>query len=128
MVAVLGAYVGVAPAVAQSGGLFEITRSTLDAGGSTERSPVNVAVRGTIGQPDVGAMGFGIYYLTGGFWATEGRLGIFFLDGFESADTSAWTNAVGEVVRTPEIEPEPTASTTQSDDEALASTEGKPTS
>ena len=97
-VVALVAVVMVSPGVsgAQSGGIFEITRSTLDAGGSTERSPDNVVLRGTIGQPDAGAMGFGIYYLTGGLWATQGRLGIFFLDGFESGDTTAWSSTVGK--------------------------------
>lgn len=85
-----------APAVsAQSGGDFTIARSTIDGGGSTERSPDDLLVRGTIGQPDVGHIGFGSIVLTGGFWATGERTGIFFRDGFESGDTSAWSSTVG---------------------------------
>ncbi|MCG8458510.1 MAG: hypothetical protein MI919_19710 [Holophagales bacterium] len=106
------------PAWAQSGGVFEITRSTLDGGGSTERSPDNVVVRGTVGQPDAGATAFGIYYLTGGFWSTQGRLGIFFLDGFESGGTSAWSSTAGETLTAPV--PEPAPSTVRDDSEPKA--------
>lgn len=88
------------PAWAQSGGKFEITRSTLDAGGSTERSPDNLVVRGTIAQPDVGAAASGDYYLSGGFWGSLGDTGIF-ADGFESGDTSAWSTTVGAVAPVP---------------------------
>ena len=95
------------PVWAQSGGKFEITRSTLDAGGSTERSPDNLVVRGTIGQPDVGASASGTYFLTGGFWSTGGSIGIF-SDGFESGDTSAWSVTVGAAAPAP-----PAVATTQ---------------
>ena len=88
-----------APAVSQSGGDFAIVRATIDGGGSTERSPDPVLVRGTIGQPDAGASYKGIYYLTGGFWSTQERLGIFFIDGFESGDTSSWSTTTGGAPR-----------------------------
>ncbi|MDA8019745.1 MAG: hypothetical protein MPN21_20080 [Thermoanaerobaculia bacterium] len=93
-VCVVGGLIWTSSTTAQSGGKFEITRSTLDAGGSTERSPDNVVVRGSIGQPDVGVAAAGSYYLTGGFWSTQGNIGIF-SDGFESGDTSAWSGTVG---------------------------------
>lgn len=89
------------PATAQesegvmSGGVFEITRSTIDGGGSTDRSTGSIIVRGTIGQADVGAYKYGTFYLTGGFWATQGRTGIFFSDGFETGDVSVWSGSTG---------------------------------
>ena len=83
------------PLVAQSGGDFEIVRATIDGGGSTERSPEPILLRGTIGQPDAGASYKGIYYLKSGFWSSQERLGIFFIDGFESGDTSAWSSVAG---------------------------------
>ncbi|MEL7061230.1 MAG: hypothetical protein AAGN46_14505 [Acidobacteriota bacterium] len=96
----------VSPAMAQSGGDFEIVRSTLDGGGATDRSPDDLDVRGTIGQFDVGATFFGESFVTGGFWSTEERLGILFFDGFESGGTAAWDAVAGA---TP-IAPRPTAS------------------
>lgn len=83
------------PLLAQSGGDFAIVRATIDGGGSTERSPDPILLRGTIGQPDAGASYKGIYYLKSGFWSTQGRLGIFFIDGFESGDTSSWSEVAG---------------------------------
>ena len=85
------------PVSAQSGGVFEITRSTIDGGGSTERSVNDISIRGTIGQPDVGAAGAGTTVLRGGFWASDGLFGLLFTDGFESGDTAAWSTAVGAV-------------------------------
>ena len=93
---VFGAFLGAAPATAQSGGEFEIVRATIDGGGSTERTADPILLRGTIGQPDAGASAFGVFYLKSGFWSSQGRLGVFFVDGFESGDTSAWSLAVGE--------------------------------
>ncbi|MEM6793808.1 MAG: hypothetical protein AAF725_07480 [Acidobacteriota bacterium] len=89
------------PSFGQAGGDFSIRRSTIDGGGSFERSTESITLRGTVGQPDVGVVGLGVRYLTGGFWATEGRLGIFFFDGFESGDTTAWSMAVGEAPAAP---------------------------
>ncbi|MEM1206101.1 MAG: hypothetical protein AAGN66_22920 [Acidobacteriota bacterium] len=82
------------PALGQAGGPYEITRSTIDAGGSTVRpsaSPEDKWLRGTIGQPDVGVTAQGAFYLAGGFWASQGRVGILFRDGFESGGTSLWS-------------------------------------
>ncbi|MEM8962652.1 MAG: hypothetical protein AAGD38_14295 [Acidobacteriota bacterium] len=93
------------PGWAQSGAIFEITRSTIDAGGSTERSVGPITVRGTIGQPDVGSSGNGAFSVNGGFWASEGRSGIIFMDGFESGDFSAWDDVVGAVDPPPPITP-----------------------
>jgi len=64
-----------APAIAQSGGDYDLTWNTIDAGGA---GPANAgtggtfALAGTIGQPDARnhpqAMSGGSYKLTGGFW------------------------------------------------------------
>lgn len=81
------------PALAQSGGDFTITRSTLDAGGTTEKAEDIFVIRGTVGQPDAGTMVHGTYHLTGGLWSTQGRSQPIFCDGFESGDTSVWTSA-----------------------------------
>ena len=43
-------------ATAQSGGIFEIRRSTIDGGGLTPKSQAGFVVRGTIGQPDPGTL------------------------------------------------------------------------
>jgi len=59
-----------APALAQSGGPYTLTWSTLDGGGATQASiggPYTVA--GTIGQPDAGPIELGPpYACEPGFW------------------------------------------------------------
>lgn len=73
---------------AQSGGPYEIRKSTIDAGGGHSSGGV-MQLRGTIGQPDASlqtASG-GNYSLTGGFWAAgevAPPVGRIFSDGFES--------------------------------------------
>ncbi len=54
-------------ALAQSGGDFEITRSTIDGGGGTS-SGGGFVLSGTIGQPDAGTLAGGDFTLRGGFW------------------------------------------------------------
>lgn len=49
-------------------GQFTLDWSTIDGGGGTSTGGV-YTVRGTIGQPDAGAMSGGNYSLTGGFWS-----------------------------------------------------------
>ncbi len=83
------------PVLAQSGGDFEITRSTIDGGGTTERSTNNLTIRGTFGQPDVGPSSVGAIHIFGGLWATQGRFRTLFSDGFETGDTSMWDTTVG---------------------------------
>ena len=52
-----------------SGGSFEITWYTIDAGGTNNASGGNFSLSGTIGQPDAGAvMTGGQFSLAGGFW------------------------------------------------------------
>lgn len=53
-----------------SGGAFEITSYTIDAGGTSSTTGGSFELAGTIGQPDAGApMTGGSFTLTGGFWA-----------------------------------------------------------
>ncbi len=54
-------------ALAQTGGSYDLTWSTLDGGGGTS-SGGSYSLSGTIGQPDAGVMSGGSYTLTGGFW------------------------------------------------------------
>lgn len=56
------------PLRAQTGGGYDLTRSTIDGGGATFSSAGTVQLGGTIGQPDAGALSGGGYSLTGGFW------------------------------------------------------------
>lgn len=53
-----------------SGGAFEISWYTIDAGGTSSVTGGNFELAGTIGQPDAGSeMTGGAFSLTGGFWA-----------------------------------------------------------
>lgn len=69
---------------AQSGGTFEIRRSTIDAGGSPSATGA-WAVTGTVGQPDAHYSEGGAYALRGGFWGAGGNVlsDAIFTDGFE---------------------------------------------
>ena len=52
-----------------SGGSFEITWYTIDAGGALNSTGGNYSLSGTIGQPDAGqTMSGGNFSLSGGFW------------------------------------------------------------
>jgi len=57
-------------AVPQAGGVYEITRSTIDSGGGASSGGTFV-LTGTIGQPDAQPMtaAGGNFKLQGGFWA-----------------------------------------------------------
>lgn len=72
---------GAAPA--QSGGSFEIRRSTIDGGGGTASNGTRV-LQGTLGQHDAQFSSGGVFTLRGGFWgaptAAEDSL---FYNGFE---------------------------------------------
>jgi hypothetical protein len=75
----------IADARAQSGGDFEIRRSTIDAGGGRSTGS-NLQLIGTIGQPDAGLATGGTFELRGGFWAAAtpaGATDVVFSDGFE---------------------------------------------
>ena len=60
-------FLAVESALAQSGGGYDLSWSTLDGGGG-QSSAGHYTLDGTIGQPDAGALTGGVYALTGGFW------------------------------------------------------------
>ena len=55
-------------ALAQSGGGYDLTWNTVDAGGYTFSTGGDYSLGGTIGQPDAGVLTGGDYTLGGGFW------------------------------------------------------------
>lgn len=55
-------------ALAQQGGPFDLTWSTIDGGGGAS-SGGSYRLAGTIGQPDVGTLNGGSYTVKSGFWA-----------------------------------------------------------
>jgi uncharacterized membrane protein len=54
--------------LAQSGGVYDLSWSTVDAGGGTFSTGGIYSLGGTAGQPDAGQMSGGAYTLGGGFW------------------------------------------------------------
>jgi hypothetical protein len=59
------------PALASSGGPYDLFWNTVDSGGQASRGGA-YAVAGTIGQPDAGRMmSGGDYTLSGGFWQSR---------------------------------------------------------
>ena len=70
---------------AQSGGVYEITRATIESGGTTSQGG-SFEVTGTIGQYEAnGKTDVAVYQLTGGFWVGGSGNGndLIFKDGFE---------------------------------------------
>ena len=69
---------------AQSGGGYEIRRSTLDAGGGHSDADA-LALAGTAGQPDAHYSEGDAYAVRGGFWGADGNvpIDVIFADGFE---------------------------------------------
>jgi len=55
-------------ALAQSGGGYDLTWSTVDDGGYTFSEGGGYSLGGTVGQPDAGVLSGGGYTLAGGFW------------------------------------------------------------
>ena len=55
-------------ALAQSGGGYDLTWSTVDGGGYTWSEGGGYSLGGTVGQPDAGVLSGGDYTLAGGFW------------------------------------------------------------
>ncbi|UCC31662.1 MAG: hypothetical protein JSU86_05160, partial [Phycisphaerales bacterium] len=47
---------------------FEISRSTIDGGGTMRSTGGDFELSGTIGQPDAGTLSGGDFELSGGFW------------------------------------------------------------
>jgi hypothetical protein len=58
---------GTAPAVAQSGGNYDLSWNTIDGGGGTS-SGGSYILSGTLGQPDANLLSGGDYTLGSGFW------------------------------------------------------------
>jgi hypothetical protein len=57
-----------ASVLAQTGGGYDLTWSTVDGGGATFSTGGGYTVGGTAGQPDAGLLTGGGYTLGGGFW------------------------------------------------------------
>jgi hypothetical protein len=55
-------------ALAQTGGGYDLTWSTVDGGGYTFSTNGGYSLGGTAGQPDAGVLTGGGYTLAGGFW------------------------------------------------------------
>jgi len=69
-----------APALvlAQTGGGYDLTWSTIDGGGYTFSTGGGYSLGGTAGQPDAGVLSGGGYTLSGGFWGGgAARYGIY---------------------------------------------------
>ena len=54
--------------LAQTGGGYDLTWSTIDGGGETFSTGGGYSLGGTMGQPDAGLLTGGEYTLGGGFW------------------------------------------------------------
>ena len=65
-VAVLAVVAGLT--LAQTGGGYDLTWSTVDGGGATFSIGEGFSLGGTAGQPDAGLVEGGAYALAGGFW------------------------------------------------------------
>ncbi|MCP4708421.1 MAG: hypothetical protein GY869_07345, partial [Planctomycetes bacterium] len=61
------ATIPVSKTIAQSGGTYDLTWSTIDGGGGRSTGGAFI-LEGTIGQPDAGLLSGGEYVLAGGFW------------------------------------------------------------
>jgi len=61
--------------IAQTGGLYELTWSTIDGGGTSASTGGAYEVAGTLGQPDADTASGGTYELNGGFWYAGGVSG-----------------------------------------------------
>ena len=64
--AVVGVRYGIA--LAQVGGPYDLSWSTVDGGGHTFSTGGDYSLGGTVGQPDPGLLTGGDYALGGGFW------------------------------------------------------------
>ncbi|HEY74895.1 MAG TPA: hypothetical protein G4O00_01785 [Thermoflexia bacterium] len=63
------------PALAQSGGGYDLSWWTVDGGGWTFSTGGGYALGGTIGQADPGEASGGTYTLLGGFWPSGATAG-----------------------------------------------------
>jgi len=68
----VAAILGVSAALAQTGGGYDLTWSTIDGGGGSSAGG-GYQLAGTLGQPDAGTtLSGGVYSLSGGFWGGIG--------------------------------------------------------
>ena len=71
----IAAVLGASAARAQTGGGYDLTWSTIDAGGGSSAGG-SYQLTGTLGQPDAGTtLSGGSYSLSGGFWSGASSLG-----------------------------------------------------
>ena len=63
-------------ALAQSGGGYDLSWSTVDGGGTTSTG-ANYVLTGTIGQADADAITGGTYRLVGGFWGSRVQVRVY---------------------------------------------------
>ena len=64
----VAAILGASAALAQTGGGYDLTWSTIDGGGGCSAGS-GYQLTGTLGQPDAGAtLSGGVYSVSGGFW------------------------------------------------------------
>jgi len=68
VMAVAGLLLASSLALAQSGGGYDLTWSTVDGGGGTFSTGGVYSLGGTAGQPDAGLLSGGTWTLAGGFW------------------------------------------------------------
>jgi len=68
VMAVAGLLLASSLALAQSGGDYDLSWSTVDGGGGTFSTGGVYSLGGTAGQPDAGLASGGVYALGGGFW------------------------------------------------------------
>src|SRR5262249_32769668 len=59
-------------AMAQAGGPYDLSWSTIDGGGAMSSPGGVYSLSGTIGQPDAGGLSGGSYGCGGGFWGADG--------------------------------------------------------
>ena len=69
LVPIVVALLTVSIVVAQSGGGYDLSWSTIDGGGAFDSSGGGYSLDGTIGQADAGTLIGGGYTLNGGFWS-----------------------------------------------------------
>ena len=65
-------------ALAQAGGGYDLTWSTVDGGGYTFSTGSGYSLGGTAGQADAGVLTGGGYTLAGGFWRGGAAAGIMY--------------------------------------------------
>ena len=65
------------PVLAQSGGGYDLSWSTVDAGGGTFSTGGVYSLGGTAGQPDAGLLTGPGYSLAGGFWSGGVAAGLY---------------------------------------------------